>query len=83
MTLNGHVRTHAKKVAVINAVKRISGVQVVVKKVEVQLSEQHRLTDEGLAERISHVITWNLSEAERNIKADVKNGVVWLSGKIE
>jgi len=83
VTLTGHVATYAQKLAAKRVVKSVDGVQAVVDKIDVQLESQHRMTDEGLAERIAHVLTWNVSIPGKNIKAEVKNGVVTLTGQLE
>ena len=41
------------------------------------------MTDEGLAERIANVLGWNVSIAGKDIKAEVKNGVVTLTGEVD
>jgi osmotically-inducible protein OsmY len=83
VTLTGHVPTYRQKMALAGAVKRVSGVHAVVNNVEVMLQSQHRTTDEGLAERIANVLKWNVSTPVKEIKADVKNGVVTLTGEVE
>lgn len=83
VTMSGHVPTFRQKIAAKAAAKRVSGVLAVVDKVDVQLDAQHRLTDEGLAERIANVLKWNVSIPGREIKAEVRHGVVTLSGEVE
>jgi osmotically-inducible protein OsmY len=83
VTLTGHVPTFRQKIAAKAAAKRVAGVLAVVDKIDVQLDSQHRLTDEGLAERIANVLKWNVSIPGREIKAEVKNGVVTLTGEVE
>jgi len=83
ITLTGHVPTYRQKIAAVQAAKRVSGVLAVVDHMDVLLESLHRTTDEGLAERIANVLKWNVSVAEPGIKAEVKNGIVTLTGEVE
>jgi osmotically-inducible protein OsmY len=83
VTLSGHVPTFRQKIAAKAAAKRISGVLAIVDQTEVLLESQHRMTDEGLAERIANVLKWNVSSQHKGIKAEVKNGVITLTGEVE
>ena len=83
VTLTGHVPSYRQKIAAADAVKRVSGVLAVVNNIDVQIESIHRTTDEGLAERIANVLKWNVSIPGKEIKADVKNGVVTLMGDLD
>ena len=82
-TMTGHVPTYSQKLAALKAVKRVAGVLAVVNNIDVLLESQHRATDEGLAERIANVLKWNVSTLGKDLKAEVKNGVVTLTGEAE
>ncbi len=83
VTLTGHVPTFRQKMAAKQATKRVAGVLAVVDHMDVLLEHFHRMTDEGLAERIANVLKWNVSVPDPGIKAEVKNGIVTLSGEVE
>lgn len=83
LTLSGHVPTYPQRLAALRAIKRVAGVLSIVNNVEVTREQEHRLTDEGLAERIANVLKWNVSIPGESIKADVKNGIVTLSGEVD
>jgi len=83
VTLAGHVPTYRQKMAAKTAAKRVAGVLAVVDNVVVKLESLHHTTDEGLAERIANVLKWNVSIPGREIKAEVKNGIVTLTGDVE
>ena len=83
LTLTGHVPTYRQKMAAKDAAKRVAGVNAIVDEVDVRLESVHHTTDEGLAERISNVIKWNVSSPNKPIKAEVKNGIVTLTGEVE
>jgi osmotically-inducible protein OsmY len=83
VTLTGHVGSYRQKMAARAVVKRIADVHALVDKIDVRLDREFSMTDEGLAERISHVLAWNVSGAGKGIKAEVKNGVVTLTGEVD
>ena len=83
VTLTGHVPTFRQKIAAKTAAKRVLGVMAIVDEIDVQLENEHRLSDEGLAERIASVLRWNVSNKLSNIKAEVKKGVVVITGDVE
>jgi osmotically-inducible protein OsmY len=83
VTLVGAVDTYRQKQAAREAAKRVAGVRALVDRLEIELPVQHRLSDEGLAERVAHVLNWNVSADAKNIKADVQNGVVTLTGELD
>lgn len=83
VTLTGHVDNYAQKLAAKHAAKRVAGVHAIVDKTDVRLDSKYRTSDEGLAERISHVLTWNISILGRDIKAEVKSGIVTLTGELD
>jgi osmotically-inducible protein OsmY len=83
ITLSGHVPTYLQKLAAKQAVKRVAGVTAIVDHIDVVLESLHRTTDEGLAERIANVLRWNVSVPGPGIRAEVKNGIVTLTGEVE
>jgi osmotically-inducible protein OsmY len=82
VTLTGHVPTYWQKQAAKAAAKRVAGVKAVVDNIEVLLDSQVRMTDEGLAERLANVLKWNVSIQGENVQAEVKNGIVTLTGEV-
>ena len=82
VTMTGHVPSYRQKMAAKRATKRVAGVLAVVDNTQVLLESEHRATDEGLAERIANVLKWNVS-APNNIKAEVKKGIVTLTGEVD
>ena len=83
VTLTGHVPTYRPRMAAKKATRRVAGVLAVVDHVEVRLPSEHRVTDEGLAERIANVLKWNVSLPGKEIKAEVKDGIVTLRGEVD
>ncbi|MEO1205496.1 MAG: BON domain-containing protein [Pseudomonadota bacterium] len=83
VTLTGHVPTYLQRNVAKMAAQRVSGVHAIVNEIEVELPSEHRMSDEGLAERVAHVLRWNVSTSGRDIRAEVKGGVVTLRGKLD
>lgn len=83
VTLTGHVPSYRQKMAAATATKRVSGVLAIVNNLEVRLDAENRTTDEGLAERIANVLKWNVSTPGQGIKAEVKHGIVTLTGEVD
>ena len=83
VTLTGHVPNYRQKMAARDAAKRVAGVNAIVDNIEVRLPDSYRMTDEGLAERISNVLKWNVSAPSKPIKAEVSDGIVTLTGEVE
>ena len=83
VTLTGHVPNYWQKRSAKEAVKHVADVKAVVDEVEVCLESEMRTTDEGLAEEISNVLRWNVSIHGQNVKAEVRAGVVTLTGEVD
>lgn len=83
VTLSGRVTTYPAKMAAIEAAKRVRGVRAVADDVEVHLPSQHRREDSDVAERIAHVLEWNVSIPHTNIQAKVSSGYVTLTGEVD
>lgn len=83
VTLSGRVTTYPAKMAAIEAAKRVRGVRAVADDIEVHLPSQHRRDDSDVAERIAHVLEWNVSIPHSDIKAKVSSGYVTLTGEVD
>lgn len=83
VTLKGFAPTYRQKIAARAATKRVAGVVALVDEIEVHLDSEHWTSDEALAERIANVLRWNVSNRTPDIKAEVKHGVVTLTGDVE
>jgi osmotically-inducible protein OsmY len=83
VTLSGHVDSYPAKVAAEKAVMRVKGVLAVAEEVEVRLPTERKTTDEDVAERIAHVLAWNITIPDHNIQAEVRHGLVTLTGEVD
>jgi osmotically-inducible protein OsmY len=82
VTLTGHVRSYAEKMAAERAVIRIRGVKALASELEVLLA-RHERTDEEIAQTALSVLLWNAAVPKDAIKAKVTKGWVTLSGTVE
>lgn len=84
VTLTGTTSSYSNKIAATSATKRIAGVHAVVNKMQVELRRGQTRSDEDIAEKISHVIEWNVSfPKSKSIKAVVSNGFATLTGEVD
>jgi osmotically-inducible protein OsmY len=83
VTLTGHVRTYAEKMAAERAVMRIHGVKALASELQVSLPGAHERTDEDIARAALNVLAWNAVVPKDAIKVKVAKGFVTLSGVAE
>jgi osmotically-inducible protein OsmY len=83
VTLTGHVRTYAEKMAAERAVMRIHGVKALASELQVSLPGAHERTDEDIARAALNVLAWNAVVPKDAIKVKVTTGFVTLSGVVE
>ena len=83
VTLNGIVMTLDEKICAERAVKDIRGVRAIANDIEVELAEQMRKADEGLAEQIGRLLSWYSSLRNMDVKAKVDDGRVTLTGEVD
>jgi osmotically-inducible protein OsmY len=83
VTLTGHVRSYAEKMAAERAVMRIQGVKALATELEVSLPGAHERTDEDIALAALNVLVWNAMVPKDAIKVKVTKGWVTLSGVVE
>lgn len=83
VTLTGKVPLFSHKYAATRASKRVKGVRAIVDEIEVKLPREMEGSDEGIAQHIARTFEWNVQIPADDIEAEVKNGVVTLSGEVE
>lgn len=83
VSLTGHVRTYAEKIAAERAVKRVKGVRAVAEEIEVLVPSELDLSDEVIAARCLDVIHWNAAIPEERIQVKVQHGWVTLEGEVD
>jgi osmotically-inducible protein OsmY len=83
VTLTGHARTYAEKIAAERAVMRIKGVKALASELQVSLPGAHERTDEDIARAALNVLGWNAVVPKDAVKVQVTKGWVTLSGAVE
>ncbi len=83
VTLTGHVRSYAEKMAAERAVMRIQGVKALASELQVSLPGAYERTDEDIARAALNVLVWNAVVPKDAIKVKVTKGFVTLSGAVE
>lgn len=83
ITLNGHVSTYPEKYATTKAVSRVQGVKSIVDHIEVNTRHSGPRDDTEIAKRIAHVLDWNVSIPDSDVKAIVQNGIVTMTGTVD
>ncbi|ODA91898.1 ornithine aminotransferase [Mesorhizobium sp. SEMIA 3007] len=83
VTLTGHVSTFAQKATAENAALSVKGVKGLAQEIEVRPYGSHVTTDEEIAKRALHTISWNTVIPEGAVQVKVQNGWVTLTGKVD
>jgi osmotically-inducible protein OsmY len=83
VTLTGHVRTFAEKVAAEKATERVEGVHAVANEVEVRIPSSARRDDADIARAALDNLKWNVSVPDDRIKLVVQDGWVRLDGEVD
>lgn len=83
VTLTGFVDTYAKKTAAIEAVKNVKGVKAVANDIEVKYGSDYKKTDKEIAKAVVNALSWNSSVPDDKLSIEVRDGWVYLSGKLE
>ncbi|MFD2914572.1 BON domain-containing protein [Psychroserpens luteus] len=83
VTLNGIVDNYAKKIAVEEAIKRVSGVRAVAEDIKVEYHNNNKRNDGEIAQAIVDALKLNSAIPQDEVKVKVENGWVYLSGQVE
>ena len=83
VTLSGTVDSYSKKKEAENAAKNVSGVKVVVEKIDIHFSSQWATkTDNDVAVEIVNAFKWNWQVPSDKVKVKVEKGWVTLQGEV-
>jgi osmotically-inducible protein OsmY len=82
ITLTASVDSYLKKLTAENAAKKVSGVKVVVEKIEVKIGMQWQKDDNDIAEEILYAFKWNWEVPSEGLKVKVEKGWVTLHGEL-
>ncbi len=82
VTLTGIVDSYAKKMAALDAVRRVAGVQDVANDIQVKVPGSPGHTDTEIAQALRQVLAWDVFIPGDKIKTTVSNGWVTLEGTV-
>jgi osmotically-inducible protein OsmY len=82
VTLTGHVRTYAEKVAVEKVLWRVKGVKGIAEEIEVRPAGSTNIHDDNIVRLIVEQLKWNTEVPEDIVKVKVQEGWVTLSGSV-
>lgn len=83
VTLTGHLRSYAEKVAVQRAVQRVAGVRAVAVETSVKLAAGLERTDADLAKAVERTLDWHVQVPRGAIKPMLEGGWVTLVGEVD
>lgn len=83
VTLSGHVRSFADKMALADAVARVRGVRNIILDVDIAHANGASISDEEIAKRAAALLDWSNRLPQGAIKVTVKAGCLTLSGTVD
>ncbi len=83
VTLTGHVRSYAEKVAVEKACARVKGVRAIAQDIEIRLPSLKKTADDEIAKRALDILAWTVSVPHNRIQVRVQHGIVTLTGECD
>jgi osmotically-inducible protein OsmY len=82
VTLTGTVDSYSKKIEAENAAKKVSGVKVIVEKIEVDYGHVGK-NDNEIAEEVISALRWNMDVPQEKIDIKVHGGWIYLDGTLD
>lgn len=82
VTLTGHVSSYAAKWSAERAAGRVFGVKAIADELDVRYDGDTQVTDDDIAKRVLHVLSWDVRVPSSMVKVKVNNGWVTLSGDV-
>lgn len=83
VSLSGHVRSYAEKVAAEKASRRVAGVKALVDEIDVKLGTAYKRTDQDIAQSALNSLKWNTNVPHEKIQLKVEDGWITLEGDID
>ena len=74
VTLTGHLGSYAEKLAVEQAVQRVSGVKALAIETSVKLAAGLERTDADIAQAVGHALEWNVQVPRDAVRPMVEGG---------
>jgi osmotically-inducible protein OsmY len=82
VTLSGHVKSYAEKMAAERAVRRVKGVRAIAQEVEVRYPEDKKTADDEIAKRAVNILRWHAMIPQDALEVTVEKGFVTVSGEL-
>jgi osmotically-inducible protein OsmY len=83
VTLSGHVKSFAEKLAAVAAVRRVKGVRAIAEETEVRFPNDKKTADDEIAKRAVEIIRWNAVVPQDAIQITVRSGWITLTGEVD
>lgn len=83
VTLTGHLRNYAEKLAAERAALRVGGVKALAIETSVKLAAGFERTDADLAQAVGHALEWNVQVPRGAIQPMLEDGWVTLTGEVD
>ncbi len=83
VSLYGSVSSYAEKLAAERAARRVKGVRAIAEEIKVNYPPKTIVSDEDIADRVAQLFDWHSSFQENDVKAEVRNGYVTLTGEVD
>jgi osmotically-inducible protein OsmY len=82
VTLTGHVKSYAQKLATERAIKRVRGVKAIAQELAVHLPFAAKTADDEIATRALRILEWDAAVPANAVTVKVEKGWVTLSGSV-
>ena len=82
VTLSGQLDNYYKKLATESAVKRVYGVQGIHDNIKVMYPSSFKKSDTDVKKAVTNAFEWSQTIPSKKIKAEVKDGFVFLTGEL-
>ncbi|WP_047462167.1 BON domain-containing protein [Rhizobium rhizogenes] len=82
VTLSGHVKSYAEKMAADAIAQRVKGVRAIAEEIDVRWPERKKHADDEIASRALDIIAWDTALPDGAIDVKVQRGWVTLSGQV-
>ena len=83
VTLTGHVKTYGEKWAAERIASHVLGVKAIAQELEVRFVGDNPHQDDDIAKHALNVIAWDVFVPHKDVKVQVENGWVTLSGSVQ
>ncbi len=82
VTLSGHVRSYAEKLAAERAARRVKGVRAIAQEIAVRYPDEKKTADDEIAKRALSILRWHAMLPEGALDVTVEKGLVTLAGEL-